>query len=76
VLRRKRASPDKNKSWRRRRTAYSSGRREEIGVVRSPVKRKSRTVGGGSKVLDSPEAVSGSVLDRTPLRSNFRWRRG
>lgn len=53
-------------AWRKRRTAYRSGRLELIGHER-PTLRKKR------KVKKSGEI--GSALKYTPFKSNFRWKR-
>jgi hypothetical protein len=53
-------------AWRKRRTAYRSGRLELIGHEPSPFKRK-------RKVKKSGE--NGSALKYTPFKSNFRWKR-
>jgi len=52
-------------SWRKRRTSYSSGRKEVIGAIHNTFKPK-------RKVRDS---LSTSIIARTDLRSKHRWRR-
>jgi len=53
-------------AWRKRRTAYRSGRLELVGHEPSPFKKK-------RKVKKSGEI--GSALKYTPFKSNFRWKR-
>jgi len=53
-------------AWRKRRTAYRSGRLELIGYERS-------RLGKRRKIKKSGE--TGSALNYTPFKSNFRWKR-
>lgn len=53
-------------AWRKRRTAYRSGRLELIGHERPQLRRK-------RKVKKTGEI--GSALKYTPFKSNFRWKR-
>lgn len=58
---------------RKRRTAYSSGRREAVGLnaVALVYGRKNKT---GRKVSADAAASKGS-LSGTPFKSNFRWKK-
>jgi hypothetical protein len=54
-------------AWRRRRTAYRSGRLELIGHEKHRI---------GTKRKVKKKGVVGSALNYTPFKSNFRWKRG
>jgi len=51
---------------RKRRAYYSSGRKEVIGFGGNPFKRKTRK---------SPKKSTSASIDRSPFRSNFRWKK-